>query len=264
MTTFRELTLGQRGLYRHHRLYPNDTSYNLTYLTKIEGPLDALKLRAVIESVLEDNHAFKIHFIDANGRIAQCLDSARAPEVGYIERAADMSEEEFERLVYADALRLQSRRIDLTTWPLHDFRVYRSSARTSYTLLSLPHLMADAFSYTIWLDQISSRYNERTEGSVATGPDELGLKTQNRSETVARRTEEFYKRVLEGVGSLEMPFISQPRDSSGAIRGRILRFQDERSHVARALARDKLTGNAFFLSVYANMLNRLLATDRVL
>jgi amino acid adenylation domain-containing protein len=264
MTTFRELTLGQRGLYRHHRLYPNDTSYNLTYLTKIEGPLDAQKLRAVIESVLEDNHAFKIHFIDTDGRIAECLDSARAPTVGHIERAADMSEEEFERQVYADALQLQSRRVDLTTWPLHDFRVYRSSARTSYTLISLPHLIADAYSYTIWLDQISSRYNERTEGSVATGPDDLGLKTQNRSDTIARRTEEFYKSELEGVGSLEMPFISQPRDSSGAIRGRILRFQVDRSHVDQALARDKLTGNAFFLSVYVNMLNRLLAADRIL
>src|SRR5580698_4980599 len=97
------------------------------------------------------------------------------------------------------------------------------------------------------------------EGSVATGPDDLGFK--NRRETIARRAEEFYKRQLEGVGSLEMPFISQPRDSSGAIRGRILRFQVDRSHVDRALARDKLTGNAFFLSVYANMVNRLLATD---
>jgi amino acid adenylation domain-containing protein len=264
MTTFRELTLGQRGLYRHHKLYPNDTSYNLTYLTKIEGVLDATKLRAVMESVLADSHAFKVHFINTNGEIAECLDSTRAPTVGYVERAANLSEAKFEQEVYADALQLQSRRIDLTTWPLHDFRVYRSSANVSYTLISLPHLIADAYSYTLWLDQISRRYNAAADRLTDGVQEEPDPRTTDRNEALARRTAAFYRAELEDVGSLEMPLIRQPRDSSGAIKGRILRFRVDRNHIDRALVRQKLTGNAFFLSVYASMLNRVLATDRVL
>lgn len=264
MIVHHALTVGQRGLYRHHQLYPNDTSYNLTYLTRIEGSVDAPRLCAVMESVLNDNEAFKSDFVDINGRIIQRMTAERVPTVRYIERDAGRSEEEFENEVHAVALKLQARRIDLATWPLHDFRVYRSSERRAYILISLPHVLADGYSYVIWLDEVSARYNGRAQQLVTHCVEESDDgKTQSRQEAIERRTEEFYKRELDGVASLEMPTISQPRDGSGAIRGRVLRFKVDRADVERALARAKLTANCFFLAVYASMLRRLFDTDRV-
>jgi amino acid adenylation domain-containing protein len=265
MIVYLPMTVGQRSLYQHHRFYPNDTAYNLTFLTHIKGPLDVERLVAAIEGVVNDNDTFKVDFVERNQTPVQRLDRTRTTTVEIIERDVTMSPAAFEQKVVRAAEQLQRSELRPSTWPLYSGLLFVSGSESHYLLTSVPHLIADGYSYSLCLDAISARYNdgliiETKRDDVA--PLRLARNGAGRK-LQSDRTNEYFRQELRGFDSLEISAITQRRDADGGIRGSIRRFEIPREPVDSVLAEMHASPSRFFLCMYAYFLIRLLGTRRI-
>lgn len=61
------LTIAQRRLLLHHRMYPSDAALNVAVLFEIRGPVDAARLARVAEQVLSSSSALNTVFRGDHG-----------------------------------------------------------------------------------------------------------------------------------------------------------------------------------------------------
>ncbi len=265
MTAIRRypLTLMQQSLFRHQKFYPYDSAYNLTYLTRIVGPLAPNRLAAAIEVLLNESDPFRTEIVEENGSVFQDVDEARQTEVDVIYRnAAVTSQDTFVRRVRALAETLQNSP-PRKRWPYHHVSIHVASDSLAYLLTSLPHLIADGYTYSSCLSALSRGYNAGAvalPAAMARWPE--GALDQD--EAVYKKARDYFAAELQGRESLEMAAVAQLRNQAGAITGRVVSFDVPRSTVDPALAAAKLSSSQFFLPAYAILLSKLVPNEQVI
>lgn len=258
------LTTGEVGLVHHHRFNPRDTAFNLSALLRITGPVDAARLAACIETVVNAVDAFSSTFVEVDGETFRHVDRQRVAKVEIVERAGDESEADFLARAQADAEFLHHTEVVPDRWPLFTCRLYISQGCV-YMLHSAPHLLTDGYSVAMYYEAVSVLYN-------GAGPDDpalaelvasAGTVPRDRARPRDARTEAYFRSELQGLGSFEVPGLAQPRDDRGGVTGRILAFGVSRQSIDPALERSRIPVARVFLTAYAAMLKRLVAADRL-
>ena len=255
----------QRNLARHQKYHPGDTAFNLTFLTKISGPLDVDRLERVLRAVSSETEAFKVDFPEIGGTSFQRSDETRQPAVALFRRPESVTEDEFVRGIYAYAWKLQNT-APKKQWPLHDISLHVASpGGHAYIVTSVPHLIADGYGYSAWLNQVSARYNAGGQtGQHGSSPElppqrtKASAKPDDDSRSLA-----FYTQEIGHLGSLEMPSIAQIRNDAGGICGRTLVFELSREPIDATLGERKISAGQFFFAAYACLLKRLVPDDPI-
>lgn len=260
-----ELTTAQRRLYGHHRLYPGDSAYNLTFAYEISGPVDASRFVRALELVGNSIKSFKGLVEESDGVAYQSVRSERRCVVQVIRLQDDEDSQSFRMRVVRAAEDMQRIPVDLEHGPIVRAMLYLASAEQCYLVTCIPHMFVDGYSYSLFLDAASRAYNgdALSEDPVAVLQRNTWADRSAATQVIATRTADYYERDLAGLASLELTPISQSRDRAGALRGRIVRFEMDRDAVDEALRATRASPSRFFASAYAALLKQLADPERL-
>ncbi len=158
------LSFAQQRLWFLARLRPDDASYNVAAAVEVRGPVDAGALAAAFRQVTDRHEALRTTFDEVGGEPVQVIHPAGAAALPLIDLgglpAAGDKEAEAERLASAEA----ARPFDLRRGPLLRTTLVRTGPERHLLLLTLHHLVSDAWSMGVLIREVSAFYRIALEG----------------------------------------------------------------------------------------------------
>ncbi|HEX3130822.1 MAG TPA: amino acid adenylation domain-containing protein [Thermoanaerobaculia bacterium] len=153
------LSSAQQRLWFLAQLRPEDASYNVSAAVEIRGPLDAGALADAFRQVIARHEALRTTFDEVDGEPVQVVHAQGQVAMPVIDLSG-VPVEEAERLAREEA----SRPFDLRRGPLVRTVLVRTGAERHLLLLTLHHLVSDAWSMGVLVKEISAFYRTAVEG----------------------------------------------------------------------------------------------------
>ncbi|MFG2527463.1 amino acid adenylation domain-containing protein [Streptomyces sp. NPDC048516] len=233
------LAFQQEPMWLFDQLQPGSATYHIHFAARFEGPLDLGVLDQCVRDLIERHTVLRTVFPTVGGRpVQRVLEHLRVPV-----EVSDLRElPEPERQAQAARIATRDARapFDLAAGPLLRLRVLHLTETCHRLLVTLPHLITDAWSDDILVRELNHLYRARSRGTAPALPP-LPVTYQDwarrqRSESARTEAEQLdrWRRYLEGVPTvLELP-ADRPRPAVQRHRGRRLTFDIPES-VARRL-----------------------------
>jgi amino acid adenylation domain-containing protein len=155
------LSFAQERFWLLQNLDPQSTAFNITAVLPFLGPVDLDALRWALESVALRREMLRTRFPEERGLPVQVIEDEAAPFVEVwdgtrlpeAERAAAMEEQ----------IREASRqRLDLQKGPLLRMKVLRASEEEQSLVLTVHHILCDAWGMGILIAELKGFYGQRT------------------------------------------------------------------------------------------------------
>lgn len=143
------ITPAQAGLYYLQRLDSRSTAYNIPLSFAVRGPLDAERLQAAVDELVQRHDAFRTRFDIRNRTV-----------VGLVEPAAELPvvRQKIERGEEAEVLRGFVRPFDLSRAPLARVKLASRSDTEHYVVIDVHHLVFDGASVALLLNELARLY----------------------------------------------------------------------------------------------------------
>lgn len=264
------VTLSQKDLYSFQKFYPEDPSYNLTFLYKITGKFDLIRFKNVFEAIYDAIDVFKVNYIEKGAELFQKYVDSREYAIEVLYNASDESPEDFRKKVVDYAENLENTPIDLNCWPLFQVKLFSYEPSESYLLLCCPHIISDGYSYYLLINSLNKYYNStlsiaEVRESAAKDfanhflQDAFLIKNAN-----SEYATEYFKSELNGTQSFALQKIKQPRNAQKVLEGQNIHFSVEKDLVDPYLSQNHVSENSFLLSIYAIFLRKTTGEDKVI
>ena len=157
------LSFSQEQMWFIHQLNPTSPAYNIVYAVDIEGELDFEALVRSFNQLANRHATLRTTFPAIDGqpecRIALSAE-VRCEKIDLRSLPAQGLQEKTQRLMVAEA----ARPFDLERGPLTHFVLFSVSENKSILLLSLHHLIFDAWSLAVLLHDLMAYYRAETSG----------------------------------------------------------------------------------------------------
>ncbi|MES1240588.1 MAG: amino acid adenylation domain-containing protein, partial [Acidobacteriota bacterium] len=166
----RPLSFAQERLWFLDQLGPRSAAYNLPYFARLEGPLSVPALALTLSEVVRRHEPLRTVFPSVGEKPAQVVASARPvplPEVDLSALSAGMRETEARRLAAAEA----AAPFDLARGPLLRALLVRLGAEESLLLLSMHHIVSDAWSRGVLAREVAELYGAFASSRPAALPE---------------------------------------------------------------------------------------------
>ena len=161
------LSFAQQRLWFLSQLRPDDASYNVSAAVEIRGPLDAGALAGAFRQVVTRHEALRTTFDQVEGEPVQVVQACGNVAMPVIDLAGvPGAEREAERLARNEA----ARPFDVRLGPLMRTVLVRTGPERHRLLLTLHHLVSDAWSMGLLVKEISAFYRTAVEGRPALLP----------------------------------------------------------------------------------------------
>jgi amino acid adenylation domain-containing protein len=162
------LSFAQQRLWFLSRLRPDDASYNVSAAVEIRGPLDAGALADAFRQVGTRHESLRTTFDEVDGEPVQVVHPAGAVRMPVIDLTIPgvpgVPGDEAERLAWALAQEEAARPFDVRRGPLLRTILVRTGPERHLLLLTLHHLVSDAWSMGVLVKEVSSFYRTTVEG----------------------------------------------------------------------------------------------------
>ncbi|HZI16342.1 MAG TPA: amino acid adenylation domain-containing protein, partial [Myxococcus sp.] len=258
------LSYAQQRLWFLQQLEPGSTAYNLFSAVRVEGPLDVPALAWALEQVVSRHESLRTTFVEHGHQPVQSI-AARVPlPLRWADLSAlapDAVEDELRRVLEHEA-RLP---FELSRGPLFRVTVVRVGPRAHALLLAMHHIISDAWSMGVLIDELMRLYGARTGGREAPLPplplqyaDYAGWQRQSLAGPRLDAQLSWWAGHLRGLPMLELP-TDLPRPLARSSRGGAVpvRFPEALSHRVRALCRRTgTTPFMVFLALFDVLLSR--------
>ena len=160
------LSFAQQRLWFLDRFDPGASTYNISGLLEMTGPLDVPALRAALAAVVQRHEILRSTFLEVRGNPVQVI----APEPSVDLLMADLSGLP-ESLRETEARRLSGqearRGFDLAAGPLLRPALLRLGARRHLLCLTLHHIVSDGWSSRIFARDLAELYGSALSGAPA-------------------------------------------------------------------------------------------------
>ncbi|HWN41055.1 MAG TPA: condensation domain-containing protein, partial [Thermoanaerobaculia bacterium] len=148
------LSFAQQRLWFLAQLRPDDTAYNMAAAVELRGRLDAGALAGAFRRVVQRHEALRTTFSSRGGEPVQVVHPEPAEQPMTMVDLSDLPEAEAERLARAEA----SRPFDLERGPLLRAVLVRLGPERHLLLLTMHHLVSDAWSMGVLIREVSVLY----------------------------------------------------------------------------------------------------------
>ncbi|HEX5714823.1 MAG TPA: amino acid adenylation domain-containing protein, partial [Thermoanaerobaculia bacterium] len=222
-----DLPLGfaQERLWFLDQLLPGQPAYNLPYFVRLEGRLEAAVLERALSEVVRRHEILRSVFPARGGRPVQEIAPALALPLCRIDLRGlpvEARREAVERLVVSEA----RRPFDLQRQPLLRARLLVAGEEESFLLLSMHHIVSDAWSRGVLLREAVALYGAFLEGRPSPLPEPslqyVDFAVWQREWLQGERLERHlahWRHRLEGTPSrLDLP-VDRPRPALATFRG---------------------------------------------
>ncbi|HEV2962449.1 MAG TPA: amino acid adenylation domain-containing protein [Candidatus Angelobacter sp.] len=223
------LSYGQERLWFIHELDPENVAYNVPAAVRVQGPLELEPLERALREIVRRHESLRTRFVSVNGEPQQIIDSSLHVELPVMELGHLLGperEQEAERL----ALEEVRRPFDLTRGPLLRVKLLRLDREDHVLVLSLHHIVSDAWSVGVLVREVSAVYNHFSTGEALQLP-ELEIQYADYSAwqrellmgPVLETQLEYWKRKLAAIEPLMLP-TDKPPLPMGPQDGAVIRF----------------------------------------
>ncbi len=260
-TVFEPPSLNQQALYFLHLAAPQSPAYNVASACRIRSVLEVPAIRECFQALITRHEALRTTFQFEKGHLKRRVHAECPLDLEVIE-CAGCSESELQ-----DRVRLAYREpFDLGQGPLLRVRLFRVSQTDHVLLIALHHIVFDAWSLWLLLDEFRVLYAQHTGGETASLPDlkanytdyvqsQQDLQSSPRGETMWQ----FWRERLSGeLPALELP-TDRPHPRIARYCGASVKFRIPSDLTAqlRELARSRgVTPHMLMLAIYKVLLHR--------
>ncbi|HKV34445.1 MAG TPA: amino acid adenylation domain-containing protein [Pyrinomonadaceae bacterium] len=162
------LSFAQQRLWILDKLEPHSAAYNLPSALRLEGPLDVAALERSFEEIVRRHEVLRTTFAIAAGEPTQTIGPPVSGFLSFIDPShLPDSESEARRVAREEA----ARPFDLTRGPLLRTTLVRLSPECHLLLVTLHHIVADGWSVTLLVQELSDLYAAYRRGEQSTLPE---------------------------------------------------------------------------------------------
>jgi amino acid adenylation domain-containing protein len=252
------LSFAQERLWFIDRLMPGNPAYNLGVALRLDGRLDTGALAAAFDALVERHETLRTVFPEHEGRPVQEVAQRMAFRLQEIDLsgAAD-PEEDVRRLAEADAVRP----IDLAAGPMLRATVLRLDAERHVLLLAMHHIVSDAWSMGVLIEDLTALYSGRQLAPLPVQYADYAVWQRERlsGAEIDRQLAFWSGQLASAPRVLDLP-TDQPRPAIQSLRGGMVRFEIEAGTRAALADLARRTGSTLYmvlLSGWAALLARL-------
>ena len=163
------LSFSQERMWFIHQMEPDSAAYNMSALVRLEGPLNISALEHSFLRMMQRHEDLRTTFHFIEGHPVQiitptfefCLKMTHLQDLPQAER-----EVEAKRKIQQEVLKP----FDLTSGPLFRAGLYQIDTDHHLLFLGMHHIISDAWSLSIILDEVTQIYNAAVEGRQAVLP----------------------------------------------------------------------------------------------
>lgn len=148
---------------------PRQEAYNLFLPLRVAGPLDAEALAAAWAALLQRHDNLRTAFSRRDGRLVRRVLAAVPFALEQVELSS-LSAESRDAAVRRACAELRHRHFDLAKPPLLAVRLLRLAAQESLVLISISHLVTDAWGLGVMRRDLDALYEAACSGGVASLP----------------------------------------------------------------------------------------------
>ncbi len=159
------LSIGQQALYFLHALAPQSPAYNVAAAFRITSPVDAAVMRKCFQTLVSRHEALRTTFETVDGNPRCRIHSRRELDFRQITAASWDAEQVREAIRYEY---LQP--FDLHDGPLMRVRLFTISETEHVFLMTLHHIIFDAWSLWLLQDELQWLYRKHVEGETPVLP----------------------------------------------------------------------------------------------
>jgi amino acid adenylation domain-containing protein len=166
------LSHSQERMWFLHRVDANRLGYKIPALVRLEGSLDLAALHAAFDEASRRHHALRTTFVEDGDKVAQIVSSewrSLLPVLDLTALAEPLRGRESQRRI-RELLDLP---FDLARAPLLRVCVLRLAPEEHAVVLSMHHIVSDAWSMAVLVAEIVRLYSSRIEGRPAPASDAL-------------------------------------------------------------------------------------------
>ena len=161
------LSFAQERLWFIDRLTPESPAYNIYIGARTKGALNIATLQQCFAEIVRRHEVLRATFTSVEGRPVQVVTPAVSPAFAYVD-LSDLSAGEFEAQARRLALQEARRPFDLTRGPLLRVTLLGHSTHEHILLLTMHHIISDAWSMSILGDEVSRLYQSYSTGVPST------------------------------------------------------------------------------------------------
>lgn len=196
-------SLQQRRLWFLHELDERSTAYNISTAFRLAGPFDPVRFQRAFETVIERHGVFRTTFVNRDGEPWQEV-SAHAPQSVIIEDWSHRPDRD--AALTALAAQDGTAPFDLARGPLYRARVIRLADDDHALLLTLHHIIADAWSLDVLMAELHHSYNGEPLPPLSVQYTDYAWWQQERSAGASGASMlAYWERVLADLPATELP-----------------------------------------------------------
>ncbi|HEY6802664.1 MAG TPA: condensation domain-containing protein, partial [Pyrinomonadaceae bacterium] len=155
------LSFAQERLWFLDQLQPGDAAYNMPGIAWLEGDLNVAALERSLNEIVRRHEVLRTTFRTEDGRAAQVVSSSLELSLPVIDLSqAEEAESEARRFARAEA----EKSFDLEHGPLLRAELLRLSERKHVLLVTMHHIVADGWSITLLVQELSTLYAAFNKG----------------------------------------------------------------------------------------------------
>jgi non-ribosomal peptide synthetase component F len=163
------VTVAQEQLWFLWRLEPDTAAYNVPVVVRLRGPLRVDLLESALARVVARHEILRTRFTIADGTVVQ-VTGATVPVHIPVEDLTAVPADERERTVQRRIREEALLPFDLTRAPLFRFRVLRTGRHNHTALVTMHHIVSDAWSLRRFLRDLAAYYASALTGEPAVLP----------------------------------------------------------------------------------------------
>ncbi|HEX7313097.1 MAG TPA: condensation domain-containing protein, partial [Pyrinomonadaceae bacterium] len=225
------LSFAQQRLWLLHQLQLDDAAYNVPMAVRLTGQLDVAAFERTLAEVVRRHEVLRTTFAEADGQPVQIINPAAGvalPVTDLSHMGAVERETRVGRLITDEA----GQPFDLAEGPLLRARLLRLSGREHVALVTMHHIVIDAWSLSLLIREVAALYAAYARGEASTLP-ELEVQYADYSvwqqqwlqgETLAIQLDYWKKQLAGAPAALDLP-TDRPRPAVQTQRGAREPFQ---------------------------------------
>lgn len=211
------ISFAQRRLWFLHQLNPASAAYNIVTAIRLQGPLDLGVLRACFEEIERRHEVLRTTFLDQGNGPEPCLHDRLEIPISVL-KLSNLAKTQRETKVRTFTAEQAALPFDLRTGPLLRVSVALLSPQEQVMALAMHHIVADAWSLAVLVNELSTLYAAFAAGLPSPLP-ALPIQYADYSHWQWERRNSYQKQLAFWQESLrDAPPLNLPTDRSRPVR----------------------------------------------
>ncbi|PNK21304.1 amino acid adenylation domain-containing protein [Cylindrospermopsis raciborskii] len=256
----------QRRLWFLYELEPTSSAYNICSIFDLKGTLNITALRVAFKQLQQRHESLRTTFMDVDGEPWQKIHANSATELRLEDWSNDRSEDKIPEIIAEIARHESDHQFNLQTGPLIRAQLFKIESKQHILSINLHHIIADAWSVGIILEEIAMLYQAEISKTPMALPElkfqytdyALWQKGNFQNSNILEKSLTYWEKQLAQLPTLQFP-LDFPRPRLQTFRGGLIKFEiskETTNRIRNFIVKEGATLFMFLMAVFQTLLSR--------